>query len=495
MVPASSASSHRLSPRDYLALAVASLAGMALYLASSSAVYRLGFPLDDSWIHATYARNLAVNGDWAFQLGQRSAGSTAPFWTLLLVPGYSVGLAPLFWSYVLGLLTLIALGTIVEIALRRLTVTYRPKIPWFGLFLCLEWHMLWAAASGMETLTHATIATLIIATLISGSRRYALLGLLVGVSVWIRPDGLTLIGPVVAVLLLEPADRPRRVWNLIGFAIGFGALFVPYICFNLWLSGTPMPNTFYAKQAEYTAWQARAFIPRLGSGLLQLSTGPFVLLWPGLVYSALRVVRSRNVALGASILWCIGYVLIYAARLPAYQHGRYLMPAMPVLILFGFLGLLSISEQVRPANSRRILLSVWQASLAVVSVAFVVLGARAYAADVAWIESEMVDTARWSVSHLPTRAVLAAHDIGALGYFDSHKLVDLAGLVSPEVIPFIRDETRLAALLDDRKVGYLIAFPSLYPRLAADSRVVHTSGGRFSPPDLGSMTIYCWRCR
>jgi hypothetical protein len=171
------------------------------------------------------------------------------------------------------------------------------------------------------------------------------------------------------------------------------------------------------------------------------------------------------------------------------------MPAMPVFILFGFLGLLGIGAPTGSANHRRILASVWRLSLGLVSIAFVVLGARAYAADVAWIESEMVDTARWSASHLPAQAVLAAHDIGALGYFDSHRLVDLAGLVSPEVVPYIRDETRLEALLDERRVAYLIAFPGLYPRLAADSTVAHTSGGRFAPPDLGNMTVYCWRCR
>ena len=37
-------------------------------------------------------------------------------------------------------------------------------------------------------------------------------------------------------------------------------------------------------------------------------------------------------------------------------------------------------------------------------------------------------------------AIVAAHDIGALGYLDDHQLVDLAGLITPEVIPFMLDE-------------------------------------------------------
>ncbi len=64
-------------------------------------VFRPGFPLDDAWIHQTYARNLALLAEWAFIPGQLSAGSTSPLWTILLAPGTWIGLAltigPGFW--------------------------------------------------------------------------------------------------------------------------------------------------------------------------------------------------------------------------------------------------------------------------------------------------------------------------------------------------------------------------------------------------------------
>jgi hypothetical protein len=105
----------------------------------------------------------------------------------------------------------------------------------------------------------------------------------------------------------------------------------------------------------------------------------------------------------------------------------------------------------------------------------------------------MVATARWVDANLPPDAVIAAHDIGALGYFDHHPLIDLAGLVSPEVIPFIRDEARLAAFLDRRHANYLIAFPAFYPVLSRASEPVFTTGGAFAPA-LGekNMTVYLW---
>jgi len=101
----------------------------------------------------------------------------------------------------------------------------------------------------------------------------------------------------------------------------------------------------------------------------------------------------------------------------------------------------------------------------IVLVSFWGLGGRGYANDVGFIETEMVATAHWVASHTPQDALLAAHDIGALGYFGGRDLLDMAGLVSPEVIVFIRDEDRLRDYLTEKGVRYLVTFPSWYPDL------------------------------
>jgi hypothetical protein len=106
----------------------------------------------------------------------------------------------------------------------------------------------------------------------------------------------------------------------------------------------------------------------------------------------------------------------------------------------------------------------------------------------------MVVTAKWISANIPAQSVVAAHDIGALGYFDHHPLIDLAGLVSPEVIPFIRDESRLATFMNHRHADYLVAFPAFYPTLTAGAEPVFTSGAPFAP-EIGekNMTVYLWR--
>jgi hypothetical protein len=154
------------------------------------------------------------------------------------------------------------------------------------------------------------------------------------------------------------------------------------------------------------------------------------------------------------------------------------------------LALSSLPE--RPAW--RILGRTWLVSIVVVWVAFFLIGANAYRRDVAVIQTEMVATAYWVAENIPPGDLVAAHDIGALGYYGGHALLDLAGLISPEVIPFIRDQTLLEAYLDEQMVDYLVTFPSWYPILVRGLQPVFRSRGTIAPVIGGeNMVVYRWR--
>jgi len=483
-----------LPRRDLAILGGVTLAAGGIYLVTCAVLYRIGFPLDDSWIHLTFARNLAEHGQWAFRLGVPSAGSTSPLWSALLAIGFWIHLAPYAWTYLLGLLTLWALTVVSETAARRLVPAYRPRLPWVGIFMAVEWHLLWAAMSGMETLLHGLLAAIILVALMTGSRRYLTLGLLTGLSVWVRPDGLTLLGPAALTILLTERDMRSRFGGLVKYFIGFGVLFVFYLFFNLLIGGTPMPNTFYAKQAEYAVWQTLPILARLNELLLQLLVGPSFLLIPGVLVWTVRSFRKWDWGSLSALAWSLGYMGLYLMRLPVYQHGRYVMPAMPIFFLLGLLAVVEFSYSKTFGRYHWIADTFWRMSLAMVTLLFIVLGARSYARDVAFIEGEMVTAAKWTAANLPPDALLAVHDIGALGYFDNHALIDLAGLVSPEVIPFIRDEDRLAAYLDAQGADYLIAFPDLYPQMIQGKEVIFVANGVITREIDGiSMTIYRWK--
>jgi len=489
-VRVSTASNPRLDSR--LIIAVVALLAVLFYLLVSATIFRIGFPLDDTWIHLTYARNFAEHGQWAFRLGERSAGSTAPFWTFLLGIGYFLKLAPYIWTFFLGWVVLTLVGIQAEQTARARLPSYKAQIPWAGLFFVLAWHLTWSAVSGMETLLHAYLIFLALTMLLSGSRRYLALGLIAGLSIWVRPDGMTLLGPILFTAILVEKSFKSRGEAVAKVLMGFGALFVPYLLFNLALSGNPMPNTFYAKQAEYQAyWLSMSLGQRISYYLTPMIASPFVVLIPGAIAWLTKKIRMRNWAAIAGLLWFFGYILIYFMRIPAYQHGRYIIPAFPIMYLWGILGM--IEYVFSPTANRRIVF-VWQILLGILCLLFSYIAARQNAYDVYWIESEMVEAARWVQKNIAPDALLAVHDIGALGYYVPNPMLDMAGLITPDVVPVIRDSAGLAQYLDDNSADYLIVFSGQYSKLVSQRTPLFISGLQ---PDLlqggDHIQVYSWK--
>lgn len=480
----------------FLLVAVASVLAGGGYLAQSRATYGLGLPLDDAWIHQTYARNLVERGEWAFQPGELSAGSTAPLWTLVLAIGRALGVAPLGWTYGAGIVLL----ALTAWAVGRWLLQRQPGMKGWSaaaaLLVAFEWHLVWAGVSGMETLAVGLLAVLALSLLEARNWRPLVLGTLLGIGVWLRPDALLLGVPVFLAGLASGYRGQRRGLARMAWMIGAAAALVAaYLAFNRWLSGDVWPTTFYAKQAEYAVLRARPIWLRLFEQAGAPLVGMGLVLLPGVLAAVVRDVRQRRWARLAAPLWVCIHLTAYALHLPvAYQHGRYAMPVIPVLLLLGMDGLAMWARPAALQPLRRVVSRAWVASLIAVAAAFYVLGARAYAQDVAIIESEMVAASRWIAAETEPDALVAAHDIGALGYFGGRRLIDLAGLVSPEVVPILRDEAALARYLDERQADYLMTFPGWYPQLVQRAERVFSTGGAYSPAAGGeNMTIYRWR--
>jgi hypothetical protein len=465
------------------------------YIATSAMTYTIGFPLDDAWIHQTYARNLAQWGEWAFLPGVPSGGSTSPMWTFLVAVGHLNLVPPHTWTYLLGLLSLIGLAVFGERLFRGMAGHIKWSLPAVGLFLALEWHLVWAAVSGMETILYAFWIVVTFHMLSRNKPRWGWIGLLIGFSMWIRPDGVTLIGPALLVMIFITSGPQTRIRAGMHWGLGFLGGAVPYLVFIRIISGSWLPNTFYAKQAEYAIYQQISLGERFLSLAVLPMIGAGVILLPGVFYAVWIGIKNKNAVLVSMFLWWAGFTLLYAVRLPVtYQHGRYLIPAMPVYFMLGCLGIYWLYQRLNGFGRVQFVLtrSVLGAIL-LITIGFFALGARQYGRDVAIIETEMVRAAQWIASETEQNALIAAHDIGALGYFGRRDIIDLAGLISPEVIPFIRDEERLENYLDERKIDYLMTFPDWYPLLIKRGEPAFTTQGTFAIEEGGeNMVVYRW---
>lgn len=427
-----------------------------------------GFPLDDAWIHQTYARNLAQSGQWEYMPGVRSAGSTSPLWTMLLSVGFLIGLkTPYIWTSILSIGMLIGIALVSNEILQH----FFEKTPLTGmigsLFVVLDWHLLWSAASGMETLFYCLASIYIFWILISG-RYWGWLGALCGLIVWIRPDGVTLLGPVLVILVVQLISRKIKFRDCLLFLISLIGLFALYGLFNYSISGSVFPNTFYAKQVEYASVLQQPLLQRLGAVYLVPAAGAGAFLIPGIIYSMIASLKKRNWWMITAILWFFGYGIIYALRLPmTYQHGRYLIPLIPVFYIIGIVGLAQwISKYAEKTARIHKLVNLAVMGVFACSLAFVVLGEKALITDNQTIDRLMVQPALWVKDNTKPDALIAVHDIGAMGYFGERKIIDLAGLIQPELIPIIRDEQGIKEYLIRLNADYLVVFKDWYQDLA-----------------------------
>jgi hypothetical protein len=473
----------RPAGRAYWLVAGAALLAVLFYAVLLALRGETGFPLDDAWIHQTYARNLAQSGRWAFVPGQASAGSTAPLWTLLLSPAYLLGLPPWPWTILLGWLCLVWCAWAGMALWRTLWPAMASRVIWAGLAIALSWPLLWAAGSGMEILLFGALALHLLALyseqLASDRWRPWPLGILGGLLVLVRPEGVIVLLLIGLGLLLAPADTGRRLGRTGRYMIAAALVLTPYFALNLVTSGRLWPNTFYAKQAEYAYLWRESLLARLlrlayfsaggpAEGWRGMS-GPRLLLLPGLLAAGWQALsadwRARRLLHLAPLLWVAGHLFVYAWRLPVlYQHGRYVMPLIPVVVLYGLAGWFWLAGLVasRLQIGPRVAFVAGRAAglvFAVLVGVFLLLGRQAYAADVSFINGEMVTVARWLNDHTPADAFIAAHDIGAMGYFAERRLLDLAGLVSPEVSPLLGDPAALADYVLSSGAEYLVTAP------------------------------------
>lgn len=475
---------------------------MGGFMFASSQYYEIGFPLDDAWIHQTYARNLANGAGWAFIPGEPSAGLTSPLWALLLSLGYSIGSGPYIFTFVLGWILL----WVVSVLGLFVWNVIGPRRGWWtfgaGAMLAIEWHLVWGASSGMETMLFCVMSLAVFVWLLhfekggESSSRWSWfgLGVFIGLSSWIRPEGLTLLGPAVFVLFFSRESSKPWIGLCIFLLIGFALAFIPYLGFNHWLAGAWWPNTFYAKQAEYVIHRQLPLLTRLISQFTLPLVGVGVVLLPGFLNTMYSSIQQRKWGIIAGWLWVLGFITLYALRLPVtYQHGRYVMPTMPVYFLWGLAGMAGWVTVEWSVRWKWMISQVWILIVPLIGIGFWLMGAQSYSKDVAFINSEMVETALWVERNTKKQDIIAAHDIGALGYYAERQILDLAGLVSPDVIPFIRDETELASYLNNHNPAYLITFPGWYPDLISDVPLIYQTEGEFSQsPDGEGMAVYQW---
>jgi hypothetical protein len=422
------------------------------------------FPFDDPWIHQVYARNLAENGQYAFNVGETSTGSSAPLWTLLLVPAYWLRLPPTLWALFLGLLSLGVLGAVVWAWSSRRFEAPLPLL--LTVATVLSPQVAWAGVEGMETALVAALALFILSRQDGPGWKAATCafidGLLNGLLLWLRPEG-----PLLTLFVLW--QRRREGWrHLSAFGAGFAVLAGPYVGFHLALGGRPLPQTVYAKVAYYgqapTLSSIGGFVRDL---LLAFAPGIMPLVVLLLPFSLWRMSKRRDWPWGPGLAWAGLTTLLAALRMPAVLHfGRHFVPILaPIILASG-----ETLRHIRPRHRQALLLLA--GCLLLIGV---YIGASFFTPACQLILDTQVEMGDWIATELPPDIPVATHDVGAIGYFGEHPVVDTLALITPDLTPVVaeRDTDALLAYLQQHDVQYLATLDDVYSEIQELEGVQH----------------------
>lgn len=463
----------------YLALALAAAACL-VYLRAEVGLLagRLGFPLDDSWIHLQFARQLADGHGLAYDpAGPWVTGSTSPLWTALLAAGFFLPSA-VAWSKLLGCGFFLATVD----ATRRLAAALGlgPAPGRLAALLVAACHWLvWSALSGLEIGLFAWLSTWGLVLHLrerAAPRRLPASLAVFAAAALARPEGYLLLALAVADRLPELRRRLTAgdVSWLAGLA-GAAIVLAPTMLFYHVAGGSFLPTTFAVKAGAPADLMPDArYLRKVVEIFFDLQPAMLLLAGAGALGLASR---RRSGWLPAA--WPAGLALTYALLTPAGgpaavgNFGRYYFPLLPVVTVLGVLGM---ERAMRPLAARRGLAArrpraVLAAVVLAPSLWGLYRGPGRYLQTLANVEQSDVAAARWLAGRLPPEALLAVQDIGALKYFLPNPIVDLAGIVDPDVVPVLRDpgpvywEQRLLAYLETRRPDFLVVFPNSYPGL------------------------------
>jgi hypothetical protein len=450
--------------RASLLLLVAAAVPLALFLARERSIAGAsGFPLDDSFIHLQFARNLAEGAGFSYNPGVPVAGSTAPLWTLLLGGAFTVFGPSMLVAKLVGVSATLAAAFATRSAALAWGASSLAALA-AGVALLWSGALAWGALSGMEV----SLAALLVASALwaHASDRTLLTAVLAALAALARPEALVLV-PLLAIS--RPSTR-----RLALFAVVAAVVIAPFVVFSLRTVGTPVPATAAAKvEGGLLGWLAGVREPLWTLAVSRPWT--FTVEWahwlwtthwllpialaPALVVAAWRRGPALAVPAVALVIHPLAMAWLAPYRGPGFQEGRYSIHLVPLAMI-----VLAVALGPRLGGARKLAIGGY---LALALIALLPAATR-YGWAVQNINAMQVHLGHWVAARVPPNAKIALNDVGAIAFVSRREIFDLMGLVTPEILPYRRlGEPGVIRFVAERCPDYVIVFPTWFPEMTA----------------------------
>jgi len=407
------------------------------------------YTVDDTYIALRYAENISEGLGAVFNPGERTEGYSCPSWVFLLAAAHWTGMHILSVAKGIGLAAAMGLPLLMFFTLRRLGLkAWIIGLATISVAAIPGVHIY--ATSGMETLpfTFTVAAAVVMPVLLPSSscRTWSMPAVLLAIAT-LRPEGLLLF-IVLTVLWWIVDDSPKVRWGLFSAVLLLCAL----LALRFMYYGSILPNTFLAKpspllHALTTAPFAIETVHALYQALMRIVQGTF----GGIggvaalccIVVAMSLSKSNAARMTALATWCCGIAYVIYAPVDWMPEQRFALPFTFPLIVLAASGMHSFQQRIsgRQAKWLRIGIS---------GIVVVIIALHSMTTAMWWYRHERlsVNPAMNAVSHARIGAWLREHgkkgdsvlayEIGAVGYYSKHRLLDHEGLISKEVARIVR---------------------------------------------------------
>ncbi len=335
--------------------------------------------------------------------------------------------------------------------------------------------LLWSSLSGMEITLFTLLCILIFQNHlkeIETGKLTLINGLLLGIAANTRPETYLLAGIyyIISLILLKDNFK-ENIGRLVLSGIIFIALLIPYPLFSYIHTGGFLPNTYEGQVGSAKYLPNFTFI--LESGKIFVKDNFLVfLLWLGsigyFIYTLIKQKVDKKFLL--INLWVILLPLVSSFIAPNWRHhGRYLIPLIPFINIIAIYILRKVHWYYQAKGSDKYLL-IRKITIAIILIASINSGFL-FAGVLGWnvenINDQQGKIADWLNKNLPEEKAFGMNDIGIITFKTKKYVVDMAGLVTPEVFKFQKlsyeaGSKELFKFLKAKGVNYIIIYPDWF---------------------------------
>jgi len=383
--------------------------------------------LDDAYITFRYAEHLAEGLGFVYNPGAPVLGTSTPLFTLWLAGAAWLGLDVPSTAVATGILAMSGLALLLFFLLDR---TGRPGAGLVAASLVSFLPtMVLTSVSGMETAPYMLLTLSAVAAI--EAQKFRLGGALCAAVTLIRPEGILLVA-VLGAMLVYRRQSPG--------AVAFWLFVLPVAAWNLFaiaVFGSPIPSSVTAKAAA----AGGRWIDSLATWWQFLTGSPEHLVLFGSAVVGLFALRHRWSWVGPWLAWAGIYSAAFIATDAFHHYPWYFSPLLPPVATLASIGMDSIvraAARTVPWLRRLLRPPTWAFGAAACLCTLLAAHLPSLRADVLRQQSAREALYRQIGQQITIRegrsALVAATEIGALGSKYPGPILDLVGLVSPEMI-------------------------------------------------------------